>query len=282
MTTLVKSFPTHAVRALLVLTVVGLAACTGSSVAETPPASVALAVPPQVVTLPSAAPTAIPTDEALSPSPDASEPASAEPSAVPTAIDPCQLITAEEAGTLAHATFGPGKEETLKGNSKMCTYGAKTKNVFEVIVAIAPDVATAKKQEASAEADLKANAADLEQGMTITKLPGIRPGHGRGPPGAQAQYHRRLRTGDLRPPGDLVLRLQRPRPRWVGSLGGRDEVRGDDGPRQAAVDVPGGNMALPALRRQCSLLRWDPAGALHGRDALLVAAPVPGADRVGL
>ena len=43
-----------------------------------------------------------------------------------------------------------------------------------------------------------------------------------------------------------------------------------------------GGMAPPALRGQCSLLRWDPAGALHGRDALLVAAPVPGADRVGL
>ena len=176
MTTLVKSFPTHAVRALLVLTVVGLAACTGSSVAETPPASVALGVnPPPVVTLPSAVPSEGPSGEATSPSPDASPAASAEASAVPTSIDPCQLITAEEAGTLAHATFGPGKEETLKGNSKMCTYGAKTKNVFEVIVAIAPDVATAKKQEASAEADLKANAADLEQGMTITKFPGFAP-----------------------------------------------------------------------------------------------------------
>ena len=176
MTTLVKPIAIRTVRALLVLTVFGLAACTGSTATETPPASVALAVsPPAAVALPSAEPSASPSGEAASPSPDTSTAASPEGSAVPTSIDPCQLVTAQEAGALAHATFGPGKAETLEGNSRMCTYGAQTKNVFGVIVAIAPDVATAKKEEASAEADLKANAAQLEQGMTITKLPGFAP-----------------------------------------------------------------------------------------------------------
>ncbi len=174
--TLAKRIQTRAVRALLVLTVVGLAACTGSTTTETPATSVAIAVRPSSdIASPSAAPSASSSDGVASPSADASGADSAEPSAVPTSIDPCQLVTAQEAGMLAHATFGPGKEETLTSNSRMCTYGAQTKNVFGVVVAIAPDVATAKKEEASAEADLKANAAKLEQGMTITKLPGFAP-----------------------------------------------------------------------------------------------------------
>jgi hypothetical protein len=94
---------------------------------------------------------------------------------VPTSIDPCQLITSQEAGKLAGASFGAGLEETLSGNSRMCTYGAQTKNVIEVLVAIAPDVATAKQAEASAEADVQASAAQLSVGMTITKLPGFAP-----------------------------------------------------------------------------------------------------------
>jgi hypothetical protein len=94
---------------------------------------------------------------------------------VPTALDPCQIITAQEASSLAGTTFGPGKEETLPSNTKMCTYGSQTKNVFEVVVAMAPDAATAKKQEAAAEADLQANASQLQQGMTITKLPNFAP-----------------------------------------------------------------------------------------------------------
>ncbi len=173
MMTLASMVPARAMRALVLLSVVGLAACTGST--ATPTASIAASSPSPAAASPSAAPTESPSAAAALPSPEASAVAPAGATAVPTSIDPCQLIPAQEAGTLAGATFGPGKEQTLAGNSRMCTYGAQTKNVFNVIVAIAPDVATAQKEKASAEADLKANAAQLNQGLTITKLPGFAP-----------------------------------------------------------------------------------------------------------
>ena len=161
------------VTALVAVVALGLAACSGSASPTNPPVSAAVASEG------SAAPSAAsPTQTgSMSPAPTdsggtASAPTSG-PTAVPTALDPCQLITSQEAGRLASTSFGAGKEEKLSGNSKMCTYGYQTKNVFEVIVAVAPDVATAKKQEASAEADLQANAAKLNQGLTITKLPGF-------------------------------------------------------------------------------------------------------------
>ena len=96
---------------------------------------------------------------------------------MPTAIDPCQLLTSDEASQLTGHTFGPGKEETLDSNAKICTYGANTKNVFMVELAIAPDVATAQAEEQAAEADVKANAAEMgAHGVKVTKLPGFAPG----------------------------------------------------------------------------------------------------------
>ena len=103
-------------------------------------------------------------------------PASPLATAVPTSLDPCQVITSAEASQLTGASFGAGKETTLSGNSKMCIYGGNTHNVFEIIVAIAPDVATAKAAEAQTEADAKKNAAQLQQGLNITKMPNFAPG----------------------------------------------------------------------------------------------------------
>jgi hypothetical protein len=152
-----------------------LAACAAGSAVTPAPTSSAVASPSAAPSSVAVAPSAVPTPSATtSPSPEPpSAPASGSPlaTAVPTSIDPCQLITADDAGALASAKFGPGKEEKLAGNSRMCTYGGNTANVFEVIVAIAPDEATAKKAEASAEADAKANAGRLQGGLTITKLP---------------------------------------------------------------------------------------------------------------
>src|SRR5262249_6512861 len=98
------------------------------------------------------------------------------PSAVPTSIDPCQLIPKDEAGKLAGATFGDGKEEETDGHAKMCTYGAGTTNVFEVIVAIAPDEATAKAHERAALHELKQAAAALPGGLHIAQLPNFATG----------------------------------------------------------------------------------------------------------
>ena len=58
----------------------------------------------------------------------------------------------------------------------MCVYGAGTTNVFEVIVSIAPDEATAKAAEESAMNDLKKAAEDLPSGLKITQLPDFAPG----------------------------------------------------------------------------------------------------------
>jgi hypothetical protein len=152
----------------------GAAACTGSTATgTTAPTAVAQAT----TAAPTPAPTPAPTATAT-PAPSTggmASNASTAPSGVPTSIDPCQLVTSQEAGALAGASFGPGKETTLSGNGRMCTYGYQTKNVFEVIAAVAPDEATAKQQEAQAEAELKANAAKLNQGLNITQLPAFAP-----------------------------------------------------------------------------------------------------------
>jgi hypothetical protein len=97
------------------------------------------------------------------PTPTASAPASPSPSASPTNLDPCQLVTQDEASTLAGATFGPGKEETTPGGGKECVYGAQTTNVMDIIVAQATDSATAQADWATEQAQA--------QTLIATRLP---------------------------------------------------------------------------------------------------------------
>jgi len=169
------------VSLLAVTALVGLAASACASAATPSPtaeASPALAASQAPVVLQSAEATAT-AAASLEPSPSAASSQvvfGAGPSAVPTSIDPCQLIPKDEAGKLAGATFGAGKEEETDGHAKMCTYGAGTTNVFEVIVAIAPDEATAKAQEQAAMSDLKQAAADLPCGLHITSITNFAPG----------------------------------------------------------------------------------------------------------
>ena len=84
---------------------------------------------------------------------------SASAAATPTTVDPCQLVTQQEASQLAGAAFKAGKEEAISNASSSCTYGAQTLNVFTVEVAVAPDAATAQadwaQEEAKAQAGLK-------------------------------------------------------------------------------------------------------------------------------
>jgi hypothetical protein len=86
---------------------------------------------------------------------------SAEQTAVPTALDPCQLVTAAEASTLAGASYGSGKASTTSGGAKLCTYSSTTA-VVNVLVAQAPDAATAQadwtQEQAQAEAAIKQGA----------------------------------------------------------------------------------------------------------------------------
>lgn len=137
---------------VLLVGVVSTAACT-TAASGGPTASLTSSQPPA---------TPVPTATSALPSlPDAT--------AVPTALDPCQLVTAQEASTLAGATFGAGKESTTEGNMKICTYGSQTANVLNVDVVQAPDVATAKAAETAGLAAAKAAAEEQAPGVTFNE-----------------------------------------------------------------------------------------------------------------
>ena len=78
-----------------------------------------------------------------------------------TDLDPCQLITSDDASTFVGVNFGKGKATTTENNVKMCSYSAPGPNIFTVEVAVAPDVATAQAAEAAAKADLASQGAEL-------------------------------------------------------------------------------------------------------------------------
>ena len=79
-------------------------------------------------------------------------------------LDPCKLVTAQEASKLAGTTYGAGVEETADNGARECIYGRQTLNVFMVMVNVAPDAATA-------EADWAATEADAQSGLQ--KLAGL-------------------------------------------------------------------------------------------------------------
>jgi len=116
-----------------------------------------------------------PSTPAATPTPAATD--TPQQAATPTSLDPCELISSQEASTLAGAAFGAGLEGSTPGGLKMCTYGAQTVNVFTVEVAQAPDIATAKADEQSFLDDLKANLAQLSsQGLQVTQVPNLADG----------------------------------------------------------------------------------------------------------
>ena len=84
-----------------------------------------------------------------------------------TDIDPCQLITSEDASTFVGVKFGAGKATNTENNMKMCSYSGPGPNIFTVEVAVAPDVATAQAAEADAKAELSSKGANLG----VTPLP---------------------------------------------------------------------------------------------------------------
>jgi hypothetical protein len=60
-----------------------------------------------------------------------------------TTLDPCRLVTRDEASAMAHASFGPGLEQG-KPTARRCVYGAQTANVLTVVVAAASSADAAK------------------------------------------------------------------------------------------------------------------------------------------
>ena len=60
-----------------------------------------------------------------------------------TTLDPCHLVTQQEASAMAHANFGPGLEQRSSG-ARRCVYGSQTANVLTVFAAAAPSADAAK------------------------------------------------------------------------------------------------------------------------------------------
>jgi hypothetical protein len=123
-----------------------LAACGTSSASPTgtaqPVSSASTAATPTPVATPTPAPTSTAT------------PASSA-TAVATSLDPCQLVTASEASSLAGTTYTAGTEGTTSGGGKTCVYGAQTTNVFMVELAVASDAATAEADWSQEESQVQ-------------------------------------------------------------------------------------------------------------------------------
>ncbi len=100
-----------------------------------------------------AASSAVRTPVASSSLPSTQASTTAAAAAKATTLDPCSLVTREEASAMAHASFGPGREEGPK-SARRCVYGAQTANVLTVFAAAAAsdDAAKASWNQLLAEA----------------------------------------------------------------------------------------------------------------------------------
>jgi len=146
----------------LILGITLVAACSGSSATGGPSGT-----PPSgggASTAPTEAPTAAATEAETAP------PTESSATAVPTAIDPCTIVTQDEASTLAGESFGPGEESETSGHAKICTYGSQTLDVLTVDVAVAPDTATLQADEAAGLAALQKAAG---KGLSTTPVTGV-------------------------------------------------------------------------------------------------------------
>ena len=150
---------TRGLRTLVAASILGVAACTSAASAS-----------PSTVSEPSASASLAPSASAV-----AAESQEAQATAVPTSVDPCQLVTAKEVSALTGATFSAdaGQAATDTNNVKTCSYGQEGVDVT-VLASRAPDVATAKKDEDDAKADLQKNAPGLP--IKVDDLPGFSPG----------------------------------------------------------------------------------------------------------
>jgi Protein of unknown function (DUF3558) len=131
-----------------------LAACgsAGVDTSPTPASSSSSASTPTATPVPTPPPTAVPTPSQ---------------SAAPTSYDPCQLVTASEASSLAGVSYGAGKEETNAGGGRDCVYGADTLNVFTVIVGVASSAAAAQAEWATEEAQVKSALDTNAKGVNV-------------------------------------------------------------------------------------------------------------------
>lgn len=114
-------------------------------------------------TVQTTAPTSAPTTPAATSVPPNAAATTSNPTGAPTSLDPCLLVTGQEASSLAGTAYGVGKEETTSGGGRTCVYGSQTLSVFTVLVGQAPDAATAQADWTQEEAKVEAA---LQQGLT--------------------------------------------------------------------------------------------------------------------
>jgi hypothetical protein len=102
-------------------------------------------------------------------SPSTTPTATASPSGT-TAVDPCQLVTPQEASALTGASYGAGKLEIDSAVSRRCIYGGQTKHVFEVIFVqgSSPDQVKAYADALRAQAEQQLSAT-----VAMSQLSGI-------------------------------------------------------------------------------------------------------------
>ena len=133
-----------------------LGACTSGGVAPS-------ATPPTNIAVGTAAPTLAPTSNpTAAPVETAAESMGSGPSATPGSIDPCTLLTADEASTLKGTTLGAGVSADLDPD-RVCTFKSGTSEVKVILAPPAPDSATAN-------AYWDAERAQVPTGITITDL----------------------------------------------------------------------------------------------------------------
>ena len=111
----------HSFRLLVIAGAFAIAACSSS---------------------PTASATPTPNAGSLAQNPSKSTPSG---TATPTSLDPCQLVTSQEASSLAGTSYRAGVAQTYSG-SQGCIYGYQTLNVFSVLVAQAASPAAAQAQ----------------------------------------------------------------------------------------------------------------------------------------
>jgi len=115
------------------------------------------------------------------PTPSATSSSSPTPTATrATTLDPCLLVTASEASTLAGASFGAGVESITgdAGQGRRCDYGSQTTNVFFVQVGTSPSADAAQAdwaaEEAKADAQIAAGfPAELNPQVNKTDVTGL-------------------------------------------------------------------------------------------------------------
>jgi hypothetical protein len=132
-----------------------LGACTGGTTGSTAPSTIVAAG-------------SLSASRAPTPEPTASPPASAEVaggSATPGNVDPCSLLTKEEASTLMGKTLSAGVSTTLDPG-RVCTFKSGLSEVRLILAPQAPDAATA-------QAYWDAQRAEVPAGMTITDVTGF-------------------------------------------------------------------------------------------------------------